>query len=211
MPPDTFISIAEDCGLIIPIGQWVLEQACRQAKIWADKGLHTNISINLSPKQFLVNNFQQNLVKHITHHAPPGSISIEVTENLLLEDIDNARKALEFFKNNQILCYLDDFGTGFSSLSYLSNLPFDMVKIDRSFIQDIEVNPSNHAIAATIVSLGHNLGMQVIAEGVENQSQLNELMTLGCDLVKGYYYSKALPAEEAEEWLNQSGSDIQCG
>lgn len=200
--PESFIHIAEDAGMIGHIGHWVLEQAAIQAKTWYEQGLKTNISINISPKQFLIPDFERDIIDTLKAlDVPDNLISLEITESLLMQDLESARHVLEFFRKHGVQIYLDDFGTGFSSLNYLKNLPVDSIKIDRTFVKDLSNNPADQAIASSIIALGKNLGMSVVAEGVETQAQANILIAHGCDLAQGYYYGRPVSAAEAEQFF----------
>lgn len=200
--PESFIHIAEDAGMIGHIGNWVLEHAAVQAKAWYQQGLKTNISINISPKQFLIPDFEHDIIDTLKAlDTPENLISLEITESLLMQDLESARHVLEFFRENGVKIYLDDFGTGFSSLNYLKNLPVDSIKIDRTFVKDLSNNPADQAIASSIIALGKNLGMSIVAEGVETQAQANILIAHGCDLAQGYYYGRPVSAAEAEQFF----------
>ncbi|GAA6145577.1 putative bifunctional diguanylate cyclase/phosphodiesterase [Thalassolituus maritimus] len=201
--PESFIHIAEDAGMIGRIGFWILEQACKQAKTWYQQGYQANISINISPRQFLIPNFHQEIVRTIHEMDIPTSlISIEITESLLMQDLTHARHVLEYFRENGLFIYLDDFGTGFSSLNYLKNLPVDAIKIDRTFVKDLSTSTADQAIAASIISLGKNLDMLIVAEGIENAEQADFLIRNGCDLAQGYYYGHPVSAADAEQFLH---------
>ena len=201
--PESFIHIAEDAGMIGRIGFWILEQACLQAREWYQKGYHANISINISPRQFLIPNFHQEIVRTIHDmNIPPSLISIEITESLLMQDLTHARHVLEYFREHGIFIYLDDFGTGFSSLNYLKTLPIDSIKIDRTFVKDLSSSTADQAIAASIISLGKNLDMLIVAEGIETAEQADFLIRNGCDLAQGFYYGHPVCAEQAEQYLH---------
>lgn len=201
--PESFIHIAEDAGMIGRIGFWILKQACLQAKLWYQQGYHANISINISPRQFLIPNFHQEIVRTIHEMDIPTSlISIEITESLLMQDLTHARHVLEYFREHGIFIYLDDFGTGFSSLNYLKNLPVDAIKIDRTFVKDLSTSSADQAIAASIITLGKNLDMLIVAEGIENAEQADFLIRNGCDLAQGFYYGHPVSASQAEQYLH---------
>lgn len=201
--PESFIHIAEDAGMIGRIGFWILEQACLQAREWYNNGYHANISINISPRQFLIPNFHQEIVRTIHEmNIPPSLISIEITESLLMQDLTHARHVLEYFREHGIFIYLDDFGTGFSSLNYLKTLPIDSIKIDRTFVKDLSSSAADQAIAASIISLGKNLDMLIVAEGIETAEQADFLIRNGCDLAQGFYYGHPVCAEQAEQYLH---------
>lgn len=202
IPPDSFIGIAEDAGMIGHIGQWVLEEAAKQAKIWHSQGFHGNISVNISPKQFLLPDFERDIVETLTRlQVPEQLISIEITESLLMQDLNSARSVLEYFRRHGVCIYLDDFGTGFSSLNYLKNLPVDAIKIDRTFVKDLASSNADKAIASSIIALARNLGMLVVAEGVETLEQAEFLVSHGCDLAQGYYFGRPVNARQATQYF----------
>ncbi|EIC30685.1 PAS domain S-box/diguanylate cyclase (GGDEF) domain-containing protein [Methylomicrobium album BG8] len=206
MPPDRFISIAEETGLIIPLGAWILRMACLQAKAWKDKIAEFRIAVNLSPRQLLDDDFVSILDRILAETGTsPEWIELEVTESLVMHDIDKACERLCQIRSRGIRIAMDDFGTGYSSLSYLQKLPLQVLKIDRSFVQAYTGDPtSSEAIfIKTIIALGHSLNMTVVAEGVENESQLAVLKAHGCDEFQGYYFSPPLSADEFERlWLD---------
>jgi len=203
IPPSAFIPIAEEAGLIGTISEWVLKEACRQAKEWQQAGFHdANISINLSPKEFLIPDFHIKIAQQIkSANIPSHMISIEITESLLMQDLDNAKHVLDYFRDQEIFIYLDDFGTGFSSLNYLKNLPVDAIKIDRTFVKDLGHSQADRAISASIIALGKNLGMMIVAEGIESQQQADYLTSQGCDLAQGFYFGKPVDAITATQFF----------
>jgi diguanylate cyclase (GGDEF)-like protein/PAS domain S-box-containing protein len=193
--PLTFIQVAEETGLIVKIGQWVLETACRKAKQIHDKtGLHLPIAVNVSPKQFRQPNFVEIVQQVLTDSGlTPSSLELEITENIMIEDTPKFIDTLQQLKRIGVKLSLDDFGTGYSSFSYLKDFPIDQLKIDRGFINAIEQDIANMAILKAIIFLGQSLGLCVVAEGVETQFQYDFLKTVGCDEVQGYFFSKPLP------------------
>ncbi|WP_198317460.1 EAL domain-containing protein [Cytobacillus praedii] len=198
--PAEFIPLAEDTGLIIPIGTWVIETVCKQIKDWSDQGnKEFKIAINISPKQFqqhsLVAIIQKAIEKHRIH---PKCLEIEITEGAMQDTKDTA-PILTGLKDLGVSISVDDFGTGYSSLSYLKQFPIDVLKIDKSFVKDVHVNEKDAAITTTIIHLGRSLGMEVIAEGVENEEQAQFLFHANCHKAQGFLYSKPLPAEEIEK------------
>lgn len=203
IPPSSFIPIAEEAGLIGRISEWVVKAACKQAKEWQQSGFYdANISINLSPKEFLVPDFHIKIGEHIkAANIPSRMISVEITESLLMQDLENARHVLDYFREQQIYIYLDDFGTGFSSLNYLKNLPVDAIKIDRTFVKDLGSSQADRAISASIIALGKNLGMKIVAEGIETQQQADYLTHQGCDLAQGFYFGKPVDALTATQFF----------
>jgi diguanylate cyclase (GGDEF)-like protein len=204
IPPFDFIPIAEECGLILPLGQWVLESACRQTRQWQldypDR--HLVVGINLSGVQFsednLVDQIRQLLIKT---EVNPRSIKLELTESMLMTDVDEVMATLLEFRELNMTLGLDDFGTGYSSLSQLHRFPFDTLKIDRSFVMDMDKASENEEIVKTIITLGHALHMNIIAEGVETAEQAAHLRNLGCELGQGYFFARPLPAAAASELL----------
>jgi len=195
--PDRFIPLAEENGLINPIGDWVLNQACRQAKVWLDAGFRDiTIAVNLSARQLQ----QPNIVTLIEQALertglPARHLELEITESLLLSDTERSIRLLHQLHDLGLQLALDDFGTGYSSLSYLKNLPFDLLKIDQSFIHGLPDNREDIALVEAIITMGHQLGMKVIAEGVEQEEQLSLLTRLGCDLVQGYLIARPVDAK----------------
>lgn len=194
LPPDGFISVAEETGLIREIGYWVLNEACRKMKAWQDEGgPKVPISVNLSFRQFhdfgLVANIQKVLD---ACGLEPQFLDLEITESMMAEDIDRSIKVLQKIRDLGVGVSLDDFGTGYSSLSYLKSLPINRIKIDRSFIADIADNRSDQAIVSAIVSMAGNLWIDVIAEGIETKAQLAALTACRCNAIQGYYFSKPL-------------------
>ncbi|MCU1783002.1 EAL domain-containing protein [Pseudomonas sp. 13B_2.1_Bac1] len=206
VPPDLFIPLAEQNGTIIPIGEWVLDQACRQLREWHDLGFTgLRMAVNLSTVQLhhaelprVVNNLMQ------IYRLPPRSLELEVTETGLMEDISTAAQHLLSLRRSGALIAIDDFGTGYSSLSYLKSLPLDKIKIDKSFVQDLLDDDDDATIVRAIIQLGKSLGMQVIAEGVETAEQEAYIISEGCHEGQGYHYSKPLQARELAAFLKQS-------
>ena len=203
VPPSKFIPIAESSGLIIQIGEWVLKQVCRYQKEWKTKGYRpVRIAVNISPKQFKQENFAEK-VKHIIlkYDVEPRYIELEITESSMV-NVDETESILKNLKALGVFVSVDDFGTGYSSLSYLKNYPIDIIKIDQSFIADLNKDDKNEAIVKAIIALSQNLEMDVIAEGVEEISQENFLKRHHCKKGQGYLYNKPLPvAEIVEKYL----------
>ncbi|PQP01413.1 MULTISPECIES: bifunctional diguanylate cyclase/phosphodiesterase [Pseudomonas] len=206
VPPDLFIPLAEQNGTIIAIGEWVLDQACKQLREWHDQGfVDLRMAVNLSTVQLhhaelprVVNNLLQ------IYRLPPRSLELEVTETGLMEDISTAAQHLLSLRRSGALIAIDDFGTGYSSLSYLKSLPLDKIKIDKSFVQDLLDDDDDATIVRAIIQLGKSLGMQVIAEGVETAEQEAYIISEGCHEGQGYHYSKPLPARELSAYLKQA-------
>jgi diguanylate cyclase (GGDEF)-like protein/PAS domain S-box-containing protein len=201
VPPLHFIPIAEETGLIIPIGDWVLREACRQMKRWSERtGIELECSVNISGRQFEQLHFSDNVRSIVIDSGiDPNRLCLEITESMAIRDVDFYIRQLNDLIRIGIRVALDDFGTGHSSLDVLRRLPVKYVKIDRSFIQNIETNSDDLAIVNGIISLSHSLSKKVIAEGVEHQGQLKRLLLAGCDYYQGYLCSKPVPAEQFEE------------
>jgi diguanylate cyclase (GGDEF)-like protein/PAS domain S-box-containing protein len=203
--PADFIPLAEELGLIVPIGKWVLQTACNQMKAWQDAGLpKICIAVNLSTRQFR----QKDLVEMIAcvleeTGLDPCYLEIELTESMMMHNIEAAVATLGKLKGMGIKLSIDDFGTGYSSLNYLKRFPIDVLKIDQSFVRDITSDADDAAIARSIITLAHSLKLKVIAEGVETEAQLNYLGAHHCDVIQGYYYSQPMPADACEQWLLQ--------
>lgn len=196
--PATFIPIAEETGLIVEIGNWVLRTACRQIRDWRHQAStrHITLAVNVSALQFHHPDFIDHVLDAVTHYSvPPERLKLELTESLLVDDIEQAIHIIRTLKEHGIGFALDDFGTGYSSLSYLKRLPLDQLKIDQSFVRDILTDPSDEVIVRTIVALGRNLGLNVIAEGVETGEHLEVLARHGCTLFQGYLFGPPLPAD----------------
>jgi len=205
VPPSRFIGIAEDTGLIVPIGAWVMRTACAQNKAWQDAGLgKLRVAVNLSARQFSAADLLPGIEAILNDTGlEPSCLELELTESLFMNDVTPAVELLHRMKSLGVNLSIDDFGTGYSSFSYLSRFPIDVLKIDRSFVNDITHDANDAAIVASIIALAHNLRLSVIAEGVETAEQLDYLRHQGCDEMQGYYFSKPLPAHEFEQLLRQ--------
>ncbi|MBD0393001.1 MAG: EAL domain-containing protein [Microcoleus sp. C1-bin4] len=201
--PAEFIPMAEEMGLIAPLGEWVLETACRQTKAWQTQGLPPlRVAVNLSARQFE----QKNLTERVSQilretNLDPKCLELELTEGLILQEETAAHQAFTVWRDMGIRIAIDDFGTGYSSLSYPKRFPFDAIKIDKSFIRDLAEDRQNAAITIAIIQMAHYMNMTVIAEGVENESELAFLCAHGCDEIQGYFFSPALPRAEFEALL----------
>jgi len=209
--PADFIPLAEQSGLIIPIGQWILEQACLFAKRLVDMGyIDIIVAVNVSPKQFTHPQFCHVVQKVLESvQLPARNLELEITEGVFMHNEENTLAVLQQLKSSGLHLSIDDFGTGYSSLSYLKRFPIDKLKIDQSFIKECHENEEDKAIIKTIVSLGKSLNLSLIAEGVEEESHFEYLRSLGCDEIQGYWFSK--PVEEAQliKLLQEKGGDIQ--
>jgi diguanylate cyclase (GGDEF)-like protein/PAS domain S-box-containing protein len=207
--PDTFIPLAEDCGLILPIGQWVLETACTQLALWAatKSSRELVLAVNVSARQFRQADFVEQ-VKAVLHTsgADPHRLKLELTESLVLDNVADTIEKMQQLKAIGVSFSMDDFGTGYSSLAYLTQLPLDQLKIDRSFVLNLPDNINDGIIAKTIISMGRSLALDVIAEGVETEGQYEFLERYGCHAYQGYLYSQAVPLEGFEAYLTANGS-----
>jgi EAL domain-containing protein (putative c-di-GMP-specific phosphodiesterase class I) len=204
--PDRFIPLAEDTGLIVPIGKWVLHTACAQNKAWQDAGLPPlSISVNVSPRQFRQENFALTIAEVLEATGLDARyLEIELTENMVMHDAEQMIKSLHAIKRLGVQIAVDDFGTGYSSLSYLKRFPVDRLKVDRSFVKDIGTNPDDATIVRTIIALGHNLGLKVVAEGVETEEQIGYLEANRCDELQGFYFSEPVAADAFSDLLERS-------
>jgi len=210
VPPDRFIQIAENCGLIVPIGAWVLRTACLQAHEWQQEGLPAvTIAVNVSAVQFRQDGFRD-LINDVLRDTgmAPQTLELELTESLLLTNADVVFSVLQELNEMGVKLAIDDFGTGYSSLSYLKQFRVDKLKIDRSFIRDIGTDPDDAAITAAIISMAKSLNLEVIAEGVETEEQMSFLGLHHCDQIQGYYLSKPLCTKDAREMLRTSSAQI---
>lgn len=211
IPPSEFIPIAEETGLILPIGDWVLKNACLKIKEWEKAGFHSlRMAVNLSAQQFL----QKDIVKKIKAiindtNMNPQLLELEITEGMVIHDFESAVSILQQLKEIGVQISIDDFGTGYSSLNYLKKLPVNTLKIDRSFIFDIDTNPSSKALTAAITTLAHDLNLNVIAEGVETYKQLSYVKKSSCDAIQGYYYSKPLHSDLIIDFLTNTKQVVQ--
>jgi len=203
VPPSQFIPVAEESGLIVPIGDWVLQTACAQNKAWLDEGLGPiAVAVNVSARQFL----RQDVVAWVmdtlrTTGLPPRLLELELTESLIAEDPDKVAATIRTLRAEGVRFSIDDFGTGYSSLGYLKRFPVDSLKIDQSFVKNVGTEPDDEAISLAVISLGHSLRLKVIAEGVETEAQRDFLLKHGCDEIQGYLFSRPLPPRELAETL----------
>jgi len=200
VPPSDFIGLAEDTGLIVPLGEWVLKQACAEAATWPD---HLKIAVNVSPAQFKARNLGDVVVRTLAATGmAPHRLELEITESVMLQEEDVALVTLTRLHDLGVRIALDDFGTGYSSLSNLRKFPFDKIKIDRSFVRDLSVaNVDALAVVRSVAQLGVSLGMTTTAEGVETKEQLEHVRMEGCTEIQGYYICPPSPAKEIKRLI----------
>lgn len=207
--PDKFIRIAESSGLIAPLGEWVLRTACREARRWESEGIPVPVAVNVSAVQFRQEGFR-NVIKRILAESdlPPQFLELELTESVLLSNTDAISRALDDLKQMGLRLTIDDFGTGYSSLSYLRQFPVGKLKIDRSFIRNVAENADDAAITSAIIGIAKRLNLQVTAEGVETEAQVDFLQQQECDQIQGYYFQKPLKADEALDLLRENVAPV---
>lgn len=194
VPPGDFIPLAEESGLIVEMGQWILREACREAASWPKP---LQIAVNLSPAQFMHSdlvNFLHTVL--LETGLAPGRLELEITEGVLIEDFDRGLGLLRRLKALGVCISMDDFGSGYSSLTYLQAFPFDKIKIDRAFVMNLGHNPQSAAIIRAVIGLGHGLHMSIVAEGVETYEQLCFLADESCDVIQGFFIGKPAPIEQ---------------
>jgi EAL domain-containing protein (putative c-di-GMP-specific phosphodiesterase class I) len=216
VPPDMFIPFAERTGFIKSLTRWVLHSAVQQGRAWRDAGLNMQIAINVSARDLVTPELPRmfgELVKGESRSL--DWLSLEITESTIMADPGHALTTLEYLSKLGVRLSIDDFGTGYSSLAYLKKLPVDELKIDKSFVLDMQKDRDDATIVQSTIALGHNMGLKVVAEGIEDAETLELLRQLGCDFGQGYYFSKALAAEDLENWLRESpwsgGKRIEAG
>jgi len=203
--PSEFVALAEETGLIVPIGKWALRTACQQARAWAEQGLPLmRMAVNLSPRQFMSPTLLDDVVTTIGETRMNARlIEFEVTESMMMSEPEEAVKLLRSLKAIGVRLTIDDFGTGYSSLAYLKRLPIDCVKIDASFVRGIPVDASDVAITETVIAMSRSLGLRVVAEGVETRDQMRFLEQRGCNEMQGFYFSRPLTADQLVGYLRQ--------
>jgi len=210
VPPGSFIKLAEDTGLIIPIGNWVLHEAARQNIGWQRQGLPAvHVGVNIASSPFHKGNLAQYVAAVLqASRLEPCYLELEVTESMLMERLEEGLKTLFALKEMGVRLAIDDFGTGYSSLAYLKRFPLDSLKVDRSFIKDLPGDADDAAITKAIVAMAHSLKLEVVAEGVETTEQLAFLQQQGCDQIQGFLFSRPVPAEQVPELLTRGGIKI---
>ena len=203
VPPSEFVPIAESCGLVVPMGEWVLREACHQCASWLAQGVApAHLAVNISPHHFESDSLLDTVGQVLFDSGlPPGRLVVEITENVFSADPAAVRRTLRELKDIGVQVALDDFGTGYSSLSYLKQFPVDILKIDRSFVRDVVLDADDAAITEAMISMARALRLSVVAEGVEDEKQRAFLEAAGCPAMQGYLYSRPVPAEEMEAML----------
>ncbi|HLO83508.1 MAG TPA: EAL domain-containing response regulator [Nostocaceae cyanobacterium] len=203
IPPSEFIPLAESTGLIISLGQWVLKKVCEQLSTWRKMGFDSlTIAVNISAIEFNQPDFIHKIINFITtNHVPPKCLELELTESMIMQDVNGAIAAMNKLRSLGIKIAIDDFGTGYSSLIYLKRFPVNTLKIDRYFVQNVADDFQKSAITKALIQMGHNLNLKIIAEGVETESELQFLRQNNCDAIQGYLFSRPLPAAEFEKLL----------
>jgi EAL domain-containing protein (putative c-di-GMP-specific phosphodiesterase class I) len=206
VPPGHFIPLAEESGLIVPLSEWALREAARQARVWQDSfGFADSIAVNLPSRLFERSDLHEHIHLYTsTYGIPHQAIQLEITETGLMKDLQTVIPSLHHLNASGVEISIDDFGTGYSSLAYLTTLPISELKIDRSFVHDLGVTPQSSAVVTAIIAVARSLGLRVIGEGVENLRQMEVLHRLGCSLMQGFLFSRAIPPEDLERWLQQT-------
>jgi EAL domain-containing protein (putative c-di-GMP-specific phosphodiesterase class I) len=206
--PTEFIPVAEETGLIVPLGRWILERACRQAKAWDDEtATRLTMSVNVSGRQIQEPGFVDEVAQVLAMTGlAPARLTLELTESVLMHDVDATATSLDSLKALGLRLAIDDFGTGYSSLSYLRRFPIDELKIDRSFVATMSAGPDESALVRSIVKLGETLHLETVAEGIEQADQLVELQTLGAGLGQGYYFAKPLSPDALSAFLAEDAA-----
>ena len=206
--PADFIPLAEETGLIIPIGEWVLRTACRQARYWMQLGFPMlRVAVNLSPRQFSQKDFTERVARVLNEtKLDARALGFEITEGIIMKNVESAIKTLQALKLMGVHLSIDDFGTGYSSLSYLKSFPIDQLKIDQSFVRDITTDLNDAAISQAIIAMAHSMKLLVTAEGVETKAQAEFLELNGCDEMQGYYFCRPVSQDELTEMLIADGA-----
>jgi EAL domain-containing protein (putative c-di-GMP-specific phosphodiesterase class I)/CheY-like chemotaxis protein len=196
--PAEFVPVMEETGMIVRIGSWIIDEACRQIAAWSRQGVRdVRVAVNVSSRQFVEGDLEGDIRAALAeHHVDPSLLELELTESALMSNFEHTIQVLQSLKALGIRIAIDDFGTGYSSLAYLKRFPIDKLKIDIAFVRDITTNPDDAAIALAIITMAHSLHMQVIAEGVESRAQMALLRRHLCDEIQGFHFSRALPADE---------------
>jgi EAL domain-containing protein (putative c-di-GMP-specific phosphodiesterase class I) len=210
VPPAEFIPLAEDTGLIVPMSEWALREASRQARRWMDGfGFDDAIAVNMPSRLFERSDLVERIHEYVSQAGVPHRmIHLEITEDSLMKDLQGVIPSIHRLKDIGVELAIDDFGMGYSSLSYLSQLPIAELKIDRSFVRELDLAPKSTAVVTAIIALARALGLRVVAEGVETDRQLRVLQRLGCSVMQGFKFSRALPADELQRWIEQNRAQL---
>jgi EAL domain-containing protein (putative c-di-GMP-specific phosphodiesterase class I) len=207
LPPAEFVPPAERTELFRPLTLWVLDATLAQAARWRERGIELDVAVNLSPRNLIDSDLPADVALLLERHqVEPARLELEITESTLMADAGRACTVLDRLRELGVRIAIDDFGTGYSSLSYLKRLPIDTIKVDRSFVMAMEENAADAAIVRSTIALAGNLGLAVVAEGVESEAVLRELGRLGCDAAQGFHMSRPLPAVDLEAWLRQAAA-----
>jgi EAL domain-containing protein (putative c-di-GMP-specific phosphodiesterase class I) len=200
--PAVFVPLAERFGLINELGNWVIEEVCRQLRTWSDQGVRMRVAINLSVHQLRQDGLADRIREALARHqVEPSRLLCEITESAAMEDLKITQATFEGLQRIGVYLSIDDFGTGYSSLSYLRQLPARQLKIDRSFVQDLEGSIDARAVVDAVIRLSHALGLRVVAEGVETAAQHDILLHLECDELQGFYFARPMPAARLSAWI----------
>jgi EAL domain-containing protein (putative c-di-GMP-specific phosphodiesterase class I) len=201
LAPLEFIGLAERFGLIVRLGDWIIDEACRQIARWRDDGLHLNVAVNLSVLQLRESGLAQRIEQSLRRHdVPSARLMCEITESVAMEDIAATQRTFQGLSDIGVFLAIDDFGTGYSSLSYLRRLPARQLKIDRSFVADLDTREDSRPVVEAVIRLAHALGLRVVAEGVERQTQHDILAAMGCDEFQGFLYARPMTASAMASW-----------
>ena len=208
--PGAFIPVAEESGLIVPVGDWILRQACRDGQAWRDAGLpEFAVAINVAAEQFMQRDFVDCVREALSHSGlEPRFLEVELTERTVMSDADAVVRVLQELKDVGVELSVDDFGTGYSSLAYLSRFPIDILKIDVAFVRGLPEDTSSGAITGAIIAMAHGLNLHTVAEGVETEEQRAFLEMQGCDILQGWYFAKAMPSDELVQWIERTQAEF---
>jgi EAL domain-containing protein (putative c-di-GMP-specific phosphodiesterase class I) len=205
IPPDRFIPLAEQTGLIRSISRWALNEGIRQCRVWHEAGIEISVAVNLSMRDLQEVQLPRTIAGLCESWGVlPTSLEVEITETAIAIDMDSTLKTLSELRAMGVSIAIDDFGTGYSSLALLRRLPLNTLKIDKSFVQGLTTDENDAAIVRATIELGHNLGLKIVAEGVEDQATWNALAALGCDIAQGYLLSRPIPPADLTQWMHES-------
>ncbi len=203
VPPDEFIELAERSGNIDLLSRWMLSHVCHQLHVWQCKGYHLSVAINLSASDVVDATLPHRISQLLSqNNLTPDQLAIEVTESAVMEDVDAATQTLIALNQRCLKVAIDDYGTGYSSLAQIKRLPIDELKIDKSFVMQLDTQEGDQTIVRSTIEMGHNLGLKIVAEGVENSASAERLSQFGCDYLQGYWIAKPMPGDEVITWLD---------